>query len=53
MTCKTHTILAVLFILLLAFIAFAPRELKQIALAGTWLVMAIGAVWSVVRALLR
>lgn len=46
-------ILCILFAALLALIAYAPIKLKQIALAGTWVVMVIGAVASVARALLR
>ncbi|HLP99235.1 MAG TPA: hypothetical protein VK149_12410 [Sideroxyarcus sp.] len=46
-------LLAILFILLLVFLAVAPHELKQIALTGTWVVMLVWVVVSVLRALLR
>jgi len=46
-------LLAVFFAVLFAFVVVAPRELKQIALAGTWALMAVGAVVSVLMAIFR
>lgn len=46
-------LLAILFAALLYFIAWAPRELKQTALAWSWVAMAVGAVVSVGVAVMR